>query len=257
MSNGVTIGVDAGSLTTKAVVLRDSRVLGRAEVHSSTVDAAVQAIDTALEAAGLSRSDIGRIAATGIGKKEVQGATDQATEIVCDALGARSCHPSAGTVIDIGAESSRVIRCDPSGKVVEFVLNDKCAAGTGVFLDAMAKALRVPVPEMGELSLKSTQEVNITAMCVVFAESEVVSQIHRRVPKQDILMGIHRSIATRLFGMVNRVGVNKDVVVIGGLARNVGVVRTLEGLMKAEAAVPENPHFVGALGAALIAAERS
>jgi len=237
--------------------MRDSKVLGRAEVHSSVVDGPTQAIDAALQAAGLSRSDVKCIVATGIGKKEVPDATDQATEIVCDARGARSYCASAGTVIDIGAESSRVIRCDASGKVVEFVLNDKCAAGTGVFLDAMAKALRVPVPEMGELSLKSTQDVNITAMCVVFAESEVVSQIHRRLPKQDILMGIHRSIATRLYGMVNRVGINKDVVAIGGLARNVGVVRTLEGLMKVEIAVPEHPHFVGALGAALIAAERS
>ncbi|MEW6034459.1 MAG: acyl-CoA dehydratase activase [Chloroflexota bacterium] len=252
-----TVGVDAGSLTTKVVVMEDSRVLSRSLVHSSVAGAASQGIQEALKACGLSLEGVKAIVATGIGKKEVAEARDTATEIVCDARGALHLVPSAQTVIDIGAENSRVIRCDATGKVVEFVLNDKCAAGTGVFLDAMAKALRVPVSEMGELSLKSTQDVNITAMCVVFAESEVVSQIHRRLPKEDILNGIHKSIATRLYGMVNRVGVNKDVVVVGGLARNIGVVRCLEGLVGVDVVVPENPEFVGAVGAALIAAERS
>ncbi|MDO8473509.1 MAG: acyl-CoA dehydratase activase [Dehalococcoidia bacterium] len=251
-----TIGVDAGSLTTKAVVMDGSLVLGRSLVHSSVKDAGLIAIAEALKAAGLSREQVTSVVATGIGRAEVPGSS-QATEIACDARGAKHLVPSATTVIDMGAEGSRAIRCDASGRVVDFVLNDKCAAGCGVFLDAMAKALRVSVAEMGELSLKSTQDVNITAMCVVFAESEVVSQIHRRVPKEDILNGIHKSIATRLVGMANRIGVNKDVVVVGGVARNVGVVRWLRELLNVDIVVPESPEFAGATGAALIAVERT
>lgn len=252
----VTIGVDAGSLTTKAVVMEGLFVLGRSLVHSSEKDAGSMAIGEALKAAGLSRDRVTAIVSTGIGRAEVPD-TLQATEIACDARGAKHLLPTASTVIDMGAEGSRAIRCDESGRVSDFVLNDKCAAGSGVFLDAMAKALRVSVPEMGELSLKSTQDVNITAMCVVFAESEVVSQIHRKVPKEDILNGIHKSIATRLVGMVNRVGIRKDVVAVGGVARNAGVVRWLRELLNVEIAVPESPEFVGAIGAALIAADRS
>lgn len=252
-----TLGIDAGSLTTKVVVMNGSTVLSRSLVYSSKNDAANAAIEEALRAAGLTRGQLSAIVATGAGKTEVAGATSQATEIACDAKGIKQFLPGVATLMDIGAETSRVVRCSPEGKVLEFVLNDKCAAGTGVFLDAMAKALRVPVPEMGALSLKSTQEVNITAMCVVFAESEVVSQIHRRVAKEDILSGIHKSIATRLFGMVNRVGINKEVAAVGGLARNVGVIKWLQELMAVDILIPENPEYVGAVGAALIGAERS
>jgi len=252
-----TLGIDAGSLTTKVVVMEGSNVLSCSLVHSSKNDAANAAIAEALGTAGLAREQLAAIVATGIGKTEVAQATSRATEISCDAKGINHLLPGVATLIDIGAENSRVVRCDPAGRVLEFVLNDKCAAGSGVFLDAMAKALRVPVPEMGELSLKSTQEVNITAMCVVFAESEVVSQIHRRVAKEDILSGIHKSIATRLFGMVNRVGINKEVAAVGGLARNVGVIKWLQELMGVDILVPENPEYVGAVGAALIGAKRS
>ncbi|MBI2957740.1 MAG: hypothetical protein HYY32_02745 [Chloroflexi bacterium] len=253
----VTIGVDAGSLTTKVVVLEGTAVLSRSSLHSSTRDAGGKGIEEALRSAGIGRERVKEIVATGIGRNEVAQATSAATEIVCDARGGRFLAPSAATIMDIGAESSRVIKCDQAGRVADFVLNDKCAAGTGVFLEAMGKALRVPVSEMGSLSLKSTQEVNITAMCVVFAESEVVSQIHRRVAKEDILNGIHKSIATRLYGMVNRVGIVKNVVAVGGLARNAGVVRWLEELIGAEVFVPEFPEYAGAVGAALIAADRS
>lgn len=253
----ITVGVDAGSLATKAVVMDDSRVLGRGLVHSSEPGAAERAIATAMEVAGLKAVPAAAIVATGIGKKEVPAATSQATEISCDARGARFFVPAAATVIDLGAENSRSIRLDGAGRISEFALNDKCAAGTGVFLEAMAKALRVPVSEMGALSLKSTQDVNITATCVVFAESEVVSQIHRKTPKEDILYGIHKSIATRVFGMVSRVGINGPVVVIGGLAKNTGILKPLEKLLGVGLVVPEEPEFIGAVGAALIAAEKA
>ncbi len=250
------IGADAGSLNTKVVVMDDSGVLSRSMVNSSVPDAAKKAIDEALKATSLSRDSVGTIISTGIGKKEVEGATGQATEIVCDARGVGYFFDSVGMAVDMGAESSRAIRCDPAGNVVEFALNDKCAAGTGIFLDSMAKALRVPVDKMGALSLKSTQEVNITAMCVVFAESEVVSQIHKKMPREDIINGINKSIATRVYGMMNRVGVDSAVVAVGGLANNEGVVGWLEKLTGVTVKVPKHPEFVGAVGAALLAAEK-
>ncbi len=253
----LSIGIDAGSLTTKAVLMEESKVLSRALVHSSTRNAAVAAIDECLAKAGLKAGDVLAIVATGIGRNEVAQATGHATEIICDARGAVQALPDARTVMDLGAESSRLIRCDSSGRVTDFVLNDKCAAGTGVFMDAMSKALRVPMPDMGELSLKSTQDVNITSMCVVFAESEVVSQIHRKVAKEDILSGIHKSIATRLYGMLNRVGNEKQVVAVGGLARNIGVIKWIRELAGTEVLVPEYPEYAGAVGAALIAADRN
>lgn len=247
-----TIGVDAGAIATKVVVVDGSRVLSRAWAHSSVRDGAARAMDEALKSAGLDWERVRAVVATGIGRNEVPRCTEKATEIVCAARGATCLVPGAHTVLDIGAESSRAIRCDDAGRVVDFVLNDKCAAGSGVFMEAMAKALRVPVPEMGEMSLRSTQEVNITAMCVVFAESEVVSQIHRKVSKEDILSGIHKSIATRLFGLVNRVGISPKLVAVGGLARNVGIVRWLGVLAGSDIVVPEFPEYAGALGAALI-----
>lgn len=136
---------------------------------------------------------------------------------------------------------------------MEFAFNDKCAAGTGIFLDSMAGVLGVAVEKMGPLSLESTAAVSITSTCVVFAESEVVSQIHRQTPKRDILRGIHKSIAARVFGLVNRIGLQANAMAIGGLARNAGIIACLEEMMGCNIRVPENPQIVSALGAALIA----
>ena len=254
----ITAGIDVGALTTKVVLLKEGDILASSVVSTgeSGGGAVSKAMENALRLAGLTQDDVTGIASTGIGKDEVPYSTEQASEVVCAAKGAHFLHPEAGTVVDIGAESSRVVKCDSDGRASDFALNDKCAAGTGVFLDAMAKALEVKLEDMGGLSLESTEDVDITSMCVVFAESEVVSQIHRRVNKVDIMAGIHKSVATRVSGMTNRVGVSSDVMAIGGVARNIGVVKALERAFGVEVLVPENPQIVGALGAALVARER-
>jgi predicted CoA-substrate-specific enzyme activase len=214
-------------------------------------------MDDALTKAGITMNEVDSVISTGAGKKEVTFAQGQVTEVMCEAKGALFLYPTARGVLDLGGESTRAVKLDATGKVVDFALNDKCAAGTGIFLDAMAKVMGVEIEKMGPLSLESTQEVNITSTCVVFAESEVVSQVHRQTPKIDILRGIHKSIASRVYGLVSRIGVAENTVVVGGLARNVGVIACLEEMMKQKVIIPDNPHLVPALGAALIAAERA
>jgi len=253
----VTVGIDIGSLNTKAVVLQDNEILSWSLVSTgeSTSKAAQAAMDQALNKTGLA-DKVSHVVATGAGKKEAVCAHSKATEIICEAKGARFLHPEVGGLIDIGAESCRVVKCDSNGGVADFALNDKCASGTGIFLDAMAKALEVDVNEMGPLSLQSTNDVNITSTCVVFAESEVVSQIHRRVNKVDILKGIHKSIAARVLGQTNRLQLEGDILLAGGVARNIGVVTCLQEMMKSKLIIASDPQLLGALGAAIIAKEK-
>ena len=258
MSNELlTGGLDVGSLWTKAVVVRGGEIVGWsvALTGDSSSRAAEKTLNDALKLVGASMNDVASVVATGAGKKEVSFARQQAAEVVCLARGTAQLLPGARGVIDMGGESTRVVKLDDAGSVMDYALNDKCAAGTGVFLDAMAKVMKVTVEEMGPLSLESEADVNITSTCVAFAESEVVSLIHRQTPKQDILRGIHRSIATRVFGMVNRIGLEGTKAVVGGLSLNTGIVTCLEDMIKDKLTVPENPQIVSALGAALIAAK--
>jgi len=251
----ITAGVDAGSLTTKVVLLNMDRIMSHKVIPTgvNASEAIQRAMDAVLEDASISFQDVESIVCTGAGKKKIPFESGRATEVMCDARGVRHLYPKADGVIDIGGENCRAVKCDAEGKVVDFALNDKCASGTGIFLDAMAKALRVKPEEMGELSLQATQDIEVTSMCSVFAESEVVSMIHRKVPKNDILKGIHRSIASRICGLANRILLTGEVVVMGGIARNIGVVTVLRELMGMELIVPEEPEIIGALGAALIA----
>jgi predicted CoA-substrate-specific enzyme activase len=254
----ITAGIDAGSLTTKVLILNQDKIMAY-EVLATGVDiegAAQKAMDTVLERAGISLQDIESIGSTGAGKKKVPYKTVQGTEVMSDTKGALYFYPKSNGVIDIGGENCRAIKFDTEGNIVDFALNDKCASGTGIFLDAMAKALRVKPEEMGELSLQSTEDIEVTSMCSVFAESEVVSMIHRKVPKNNILRGIHKSIASRVVGLANRILLEGNLVIIGGIARNIGLVTTLNELMNSELSVPEEPEIVGALGAALLARER-
>ena len=170
-----------------------------------------------------------------------------------DALGGFSLFPSARTIIDVGAEEGRAVRCDERGRMVDFVINDKCAAGAGTFVEAMARALETKLEEMGPLSLKAKKAVPMNAQCTVFAESEVVSLIHSRVAKEDIARAIHDAMAGRIASMVLRVGVEKEVVLVGGVALNQGFVKPLQNELNTDLIVPEFPEYVGALGAAIIA----
>jgi len=247
--------LDIGALYTKAVVVQDGELSGwaLAPTGDSSEQSATGALSEALAGHKASRNDLAAIAATGAGKQEVRFAQQQLTEILCAVQGAKYSHPQARGVIDLGGESTRAIKLDEQGQVADFALNEKCAAGTGIFLDAMGEVMGVSLEQMGPLSLESQADVNITSLCVVFAESEVVSLVHRQTPKADILRGIHKSIATRVRGLVNRIGLPEPTLAIGGLAQNVGIVTWLNELMNTQLVVPDNPQIVVALGAALLA----
>ena len=255
----ITAGIDAGAKTIKAVILRDGELVGRSMVPAGfdTREAAEKAYNEALAASGVACKEVKALIATGAGRKEVPFASDTVTEVGADARGVAGLFPSARTVIDVGAEEGRAVRIDESGKVLDFAVNEKCAAGAGAFTEAMARALEVPLEELGEFSLQSTKAVPMNAQCTVFAESEVVTLVHAKTPKADIARAVHDAIADRVTSMVRRVGITKDVALIGGLARNVGFVRSLEEDLKLKLLIPSAPEFTGAFGAALIALDKN
>src|SRR3990172_6151273 len=211
-------GLDVGALWTKAVILKDGAVAvySVARTGDMAEEAGEQCLNGVLASAGISRSDVAAVAVTGVGKKLIPFADKQVSEIVSAAKGIQYLYPDMEGVIDLGGESTRVVKFEAGGGIVDYAQNDKCAAGTGMFLDAMSKVMGIKVEDMGALSLQSTAEVNITSMCVAFAESEVVSRVHRQTPKKDIVRGIHKSIASRVYGMVNSVGLSEKNMVIGG-----------------------------------------
>ncbi len=252
----ITAGIDVGARTVKALILEGGKVIGRglALTGFDQKESAEQALQEALRAAGLAAGDVEAIVATGAGRKEVPFARDGVTEVISAARGAVFLYPSARTVIDVGAEEGRALKVDAAGKVLDFAVNEKCAAGAGSFVEAMARALELRLEDMGALSLTSRNEVPMNAQCVIFAESEVVSLIHARTPKEDIVRAIHDAIASRISSMVRRVGIEKEVALVGGMARNVGFIDSLRRDLGLDFLIPEDPEFVGALGAALIAA---
>jgi len=252
----ITAGIDCGAKTVKVAIVLDGNIVARCGKLTgwSQSETAAACLSEALVLAGLDRVAVARVAATGAGRRAVDFADLEMTEVTADALGAVLAHPPARTVIDVGAEEARAIRCDASGRLLDFALNEKCAAGTGAFTEAMARALEVPVEELGALSLQSTQTVSINAQCAVFAESEVVSLLHANTPRADIARAIHDGIAARIASLVRRVGVMQDLVLIGGLAKNAGFVDSLGRALGATLVVPEWPEYAGATGAALVAA---
>jgi predicted CoA-substrate-specific enzyme activase len=251
-------GIDVGSLSTEAVVMdADGEVLGYSilPTGASSEMAGEKAYAEALEHASVNRDDIARTVATGYGRISVPFASRTITEITCHALGARRLYPNAATVIDIGGQDSKVIRLSSDGRVEDFAMNDKCAAGTGRFLEVMAGALDAELEMLGELSSRSTRDIRISSTCTVFAESEVVGLIARGVPREDIVQALHRSVAERVYGMARRVGARGPYVMTGGVAKNKGVVRAIEERLGEPIAVPDEPQIVGALGAAIAALE--
>jgi benzoyl-CoA reductase subunit D len=195
--------------------------------------------------------------ATGVGRKAVSFARHHVTEVAADARGAYALRPASRTVIDVGADEARAIRLGADGKVIDFAVNEKCAAGAGAFVEAMSRALEVSLEEFGEMSLGSTESIPMNAQCTVFAESEVVSLIHSNTPRKDIAKAVHDAMAGRVSAMARRAGVQEEVVVGGGVARNPGFVRALEDTLGVgELYILPEPQYLGAYGAALIAAEK-
>jgi len=253
----IAAGIDVGSLSTKVVILKNKKILSVSILSTGDEGSvmAEKAMESALKTANLSIDKIDNIVATGYARKMVHLAKVSKSDTLCHSKGAYFFFPSAKTVISVGAESSKIIKLDKNGNVQDFAGNDKCASGTGIFLDTMAKALEISIEDMGQLSLNFKEKATISNMCAVFAESEVVSHVHRGTRRNDILAGIHESIAERIVGMSNRVGITNDVILTGGVAKNIGLVKAIEEKLEQKVYVPQNPLITGALGAALVAAE--
>lgn len=251
----ITAGIDIGSLTADAVVLREGEIVGQSVVPTGAngESAARATFLAALERARVAEREVGAVAATGYGRSNVPFAGRTITEITCHAVGARHVYPPAASVIDIGGQDCKVIRLSSDGRVEDFAMNDKCAAGTGRFLEVMALALEANLESLGELSGRSTQQIRISSTCTVFAESEVVSLVSRGVAKEDIIRGLHEAVAERIYGMVRRLRAREPFVMTGGVAKNSGVVVSLESRLGAPLFVPDEPQIIGALGAAIMA----
>lgn len=252
----ITAGLDIGAKTVKIVIIKDGTIIGQTLVMAGydVRESLKKAWEEVLPKAGIARIQIDRIIATGAGKKEANMAQDQVSEVSAAANGAIFLDKRVRTVIDVGAEGGRAIKINGEGKVVDFAINEKCAAGAGAFVEAMARALEVRLEEFGPLSLQSTQAVAMNAQCAVFAESELVTLVHAKTPKPDMARAVHDAIADRIVSMVRRVGVAREVMLIGGMAQNVGFLKSLNRELELEVIVPEYPEFVSALGAAFLAA---
>jgi predicted CoA-substrate-specific enzyme activase len=253
-------GCDVGSATGKAVVMKDGTIASYIIIPSTTKPevTARLAMDEALKKAGLSSlDDLQYIVGTGYGRLKVPFANENISEITCHARGAHWFCPTVRTVLDIGGQDCKAMSIDDKGKVIDFVLNDKCAAGTGRFFENMARALDCGLEGLSSLSLQSQNPAIITSQCSVFAESEVITLINEGIELTDIAAGLLNSIAARLSSMLRRIGLVEDVALTGGCAKNDGLVKILEDKLGISVKrLPEDPQIMGAIGAALIAKER-
>jgi len=251
-------GVDVGSTQTKAIVLdEDGKIAGRAltMTGANVIQAAEKAFAIALEDGGLREEEVEYVVGTGYGRYKVTFGNTQITEISCHARGAAHVFPNTQTILDMGGQDTKAIRVGPGGDVLDFCMNDKCAAGTGRFLGAASSALDIPLDELGPMALKSDKPVRISTTCTVFAESEILSWLGKGKSIEDILLGVHQSIGSRSVGLLRRVGIVDEITFTGGVARNIGMVKTLEKQLGAKLNVSEESHYIGALGAALFAME--
>ena len=255
------VGIDMGSVTVGAAVVDDGgNLVGHAieRTGARSADVGRQCLEFALLKARAAMDDVAFMVGTGYGRIAFPLANTTVTEITCQARGVHQQFPSVRTVLDIGGQDAKVIRLQDSGKVMDFAMNDKCAAGTGRFLEVMAGALQVPLDDLGPIALSATHEVSVSSTCTVFAESEVVGQVARGAETAAIARGLHRSIARRFLALANRVGVTPDVVLTGGVARNPAVKQFLQEEMKvSEIYIPPIPQITCAFGAALIARDKA
>jgi predicted CoA-substrate-specific enzyme activase len=249
-------GVDVGSTQTKAVIVDETgRIVGRSltDTGANVVRAAQSAFDMALEDGDLREQEVEYVIGTGYGRYRVTFGNTQVTEISCHGRGASHMFPGTRTVVDMGGQDTKAIRVTESGEIDDFCMNDKCAAGTGRFLGAASMALDIPLSDLGTTALGSTRPVKISTTCTVFAESEVLSWLGKGKKIEDILWGVHTSIAVRTVGLLRRVGINEQVTFTGGVSRNQAMVKALEDRLGVKLNVSEESHYMGALGAALFA----
>jgi predicted CoA-substrate-specific enzyme activase len=253
-------GVDVGSTQTKAIIVDErGAIVGRAlaDMETSMKTIAQDAFRAALDDAGIAEGAVDYVVGTGYGRYNVQFGREQVTEISCHARGAVTLFPGTRTVIDIGGQDTKAIRIGPEGNVLNFTMNDKCAAGTGRFLGAASFALEMSLGALGPLALTSQNPVRITTTCTVFAESEIISHLAKGILPEDVLMGVHQAITSRCVSLARRVGVESEVTFTGGVSRNVAMVRLLSEELDLPVNVSEDAQFCGALGAALVARDRA
>ena len=250
------MGIDFGSTTTKTVILDlQGKMVASCVASKGSISAeGMQAsMDGALAQAGIGKADIRRAVSTGYGRRMIDIADQSYTEITCHARGAHAMFPDAQLVIDIGGQDSKVIALGAGGLVAQFAMNDRCAAGTGKFLEALARAVQVPIEDMGAMALAADEKLTISNMCATFAETEVISLLAEGKPKTDVLGAVHAAIASRTAGLVARIGKREPAVMTGGVAKNPAAVRFIEQALGFSLLIPPDPQLAGALGAALFA----
>ena len=254
----ITAGIDMGIQTVKIVLLKDGQVVARTKAFSGfePTKAAEQAFAEALKIACASKAEVSMVLATGSGMEMAPYSNGTVSMMGADAKAGVQLFPSARTIVDIGAEEARAVKCDERGIMVDFVVNERCAAGAGTFIEAMARAIEVKLEDMGPLSLKAERASPINASCVIFGESDVVTLIHRQESKPEIARAVFDAMADRVSSMVHRLGINPDVVLVGGVAKDVGFVESLKRKLGIDLLIPEYPEYTGAYGAALTAANR-
>lgn len=251
----ITLGVDIGSLTGKAVVMQDDEIVAwdLIPTGADSVETGTTVTQNALEKAGMKLEDMAFIVSTGYGRIVIPFANKNISEISCHARGANWFFPSVRTILDMGGQDCKAIRCDENGKVTDFVMNDKCAAGAGRSMGIVADLLDIPLEELGPLSLQADGGVPISSTCVVFARSEILAYLREGVSKKRVLAGACEALCSRVRGQLRRVGTEEEFVISGGIAKNVGVVKRLEGEIGLSASICFEPQIVGAVGAALFA----
>ena len=255
----ITAGVDCGAKNSKTVILHDGEIVAKATVLTGFDQKASvkESLEKALEAAGITRDQLDHIGGTGSGQKEIADADIKVNDIKAIAAGSHYFFPNSRTVADVGAEEGRAAKIDENGAVVDFAINEKCAAGAGAFIEAMGRALETSLEEMGPLALSSDKAIPMNAQCTIFAESEVVGLIHAKTPKKDISKAIHDAMASRIVSMIRRIGMNTDIVMLGGVAYNPGLVEAVKReLGTGEILIPEIPEYGAAVGAAVVAARK-
>lgn len=253
------VGIDVGSTQTKSVAVDASRtIIARAliDTGANVVRAGNRALDALLESSQISRDEIKYVVGTGYGRYKIEAGDTQITEISCHARGAHTVFPGTRTVIDMGGQDTKAIKIGAEGDVLDFCMNDKCAAGTGRFLAGAAEVLGLTLDEIGEISLRGKNPIRLTSVCTVFVESDILSHLAQKCKVEDILAGVHEAIASRTIGLVRRVGIDQEITFTGGVALNVGMVKALEGKLDAKLNISPEAHYCGALGAALFAMDR-
>ena len=254
----LTAGINVGAKSVEVVILQNEQLLGYSIVQAGwdTQASTQKAFDEATKASDIGRNKIERVGITGADGIDMALPTVYISDLICSARGAVWVRPSARTVIDIGAEESRALSCDSTGKLMVYVRSDKCAAGVGAFLDEMASLLEVKVEDLGGLSRLSKNEIPLNIFCVIFAESDVISLVHEGASKEDIARAINDATASKAFALLQGIDVKEDVVFIGGVAKNIGVVDSLSKRLNLDIWVPEEPCIITAVGVALIAQQK-